>query len=307
MAPVAIGIGTAINVGMGLWGASKASKAAKDQARAANAAAQRRLVYDTAMWQSNRSKLIADRDYAAETVAIQARNEGKSAAWRDATNLSRYNYDLQIRNAKQSSLEQQYLRSEGIYTQQTDLNQESASAGVQDEYNKLKGIDSEANFNVQEANIEQLLAEGKMRAMGSSGRSAAKGIQSSLADYGRRLSMVNESLVGARRNTRSVLNEIGRDKTSANLAAYAARMLKPGQEPMPIIPYATPLTEWQLPRELESYDFGPSPVLGATQSVSAAANRVWGSAITSIGSSIGSGLMAASGGASGDGVGLFGN
>ena len=53
--------------------------------------------------------------------------------------------------------------------------------------------------------------EGKLRAQGSSGRSASKAVQSNMADYGRQMEMLNASLDSSGRNTRAVLEEIIRD------------------------------------------------------------------------------------------------
>ena len=64
-------------------------------------------------------------------------------------------------------------------------------------------------------------------------------------------------------------------------------MLDPGVLPMPIKNRPIPVAEFTLPRALQEYDFGPQPVMGAMASPGAAADRVWGSTITSIGSSIG--------------------
>tara|TARA_R100001594_G_scaffold63867_1_gene98252 strand:- start:1182 stop:2117 length:936 start_codon:yes stop_codon:yes gene_type:complete len=272
-------------------GGKKASKAAKAQARAANEAAKRRLQYDTAAYLMGRDKLSASRDHAAETVRIAARNEGRLAAFKDASNLQRYNYDLMIRNQEQVSLDNQYIRSDDIYNQQITLNEISAAAGVADEYRKLDEIRHETHFQSNEVMREQLIAEGKMRAMNSSGRSAAKGVQSTLADYSRQLMMLDESAGAAGRNARAIFEQIAADKSSADLAAYAQKMLEPGVLPMPLVPFATPMSEFQLPRELEAFDFGPAPVMGATVNVGAAADAVWGQTISSIAGAVGSGLQ----------------
>ena len=99
--------------------------------------------------------------------------------------------------------------------------------------------------------------------------------------------MLNESLASAGRNTASILQEITLDKNSADLAALAQKMLDPGDLPLPLKPFKTPVADFQYPREFTEADFGPKPVLGATASPSAAAGRVWGSAISGIAGSIG--------------------
>ena len=280
--------GAAVSAIGSFIGGRKAADAAKKQARAANEAAKRRLQYDTSAWLMGRDKLMASRDHAASQVSAQARNEGRLAAFKDASNLQRYNYDLMIRNMEQGSLDNQYIRSDDIYNQQVTLNEISAAAGVSDEYRKLEEIRTESSFDSNEVIRKQMIAEGKMRTMSASGRSAEKGVQSTLADYSRQLMMIDESTDAAGRNARAIFEEIARDKSSADLAAYAQKMLDPGVLPMPLVPLATPMSEFVMPRELEAFDFGPAPVMGATVNVGAAADAVWGQTISSIAGAVGS-------------------
>jgi len=107
--------------------------------------------------------------------------------------------------------------------------------------------------------------------------------------------MLNESMEAANRNTKAVLKDIQRDKTSADLTAYANRMLAPGVLPSVVRPYDTPLAEWILPPEITDADYGPAPVKGAYHSPSAASNRVWGSTISGIAGQVGSLATAAFG------------
>jgi hypothetical protein len=169
-----------------------------------------------------------------------------------------------------------------------DLNARSAQTAYENEARSLEEIHTERAFNLQAAQLDALVAEGKLRARGVTGRSAMKGYQVTAADFGRQAAMLDESFAAAGRNSRAVMQEIATDKASADLAAYAQRMLDPGDLPMPLQPIDTPRAEFILPRALGEFDFGPEPVLGAMASPSAAANRVWGSTISGIAGSIGS-------------------
>ena len=287
MAPVAIGIGTAVNVGMSLWGGNKAANAAAEQAEAQNKATHARYQYDLNMWDMKKSQLQANRQEAVDQLMTSARNEGKIVAYKDAANQDQYDRALLIRNMQQAGNEAAYKRSSDIYYDTTDLNQLSAKAAMDSNIVKQEESYDEQAFDRNEAYIEMLQNEGKLRARGATGRSAAKGVQTTMADYGRQMEMLTATLDSGGRNTRAVLEEIIRDKTSADLSAYAARMLDPGVLPMPIKNRPIPVAEFSLPRALQEYDFGPQPVMGAMASPGAAADRVWGSTITSIGSSIG--------------------
>ena len=107
--------------------------------------------------------------------------------------------------------------------------------------------------------------------------------------------MLNATDSSIGRNTRGVLEEIIRDRSSADLVAYASKMLDPGVLPKPLKARPIPIPELTLPRALQSYDFGPQPVMGAMASPSAAANAVWGNTITSIAGSIGGAVGQAAG------------
>jgi hypothetical protein len=273
-------------IGAQVHGAGQAAEATRDAARKSNEATERAWAYNVDLWEMEAERLKRDRDFKYETVEIQARNELKSAAYRDAIAAQAYNRDLQIRSLEQASLDAQFAKSNDIYQLQTGFNAQSAAGAMQDELRQYQEITAESVFDKQEARIEYLEAEGRLRARGTTGRSADKVSQSAMAKFGYSMAVLEESMANASRNTRAALEEIGRDQTAANLAAYANKMLDPGILPEVPVPFATPLTEWQYPEELQDFDYGPIPVLGAMKSPSAQSNMVWGQAISSIGSSL---------------------
>ena len=283
-------VGAAI-AGVGsVIGGSKSASAARKQAETSNEATERQHAYDLQAYDMAKQKLASDHDVASQEVVLRAQNERKLADYKDAQALQRYNYDLMIRNTEQQSLDQQYWKSDDLYNQQISLNARTAYAGREDEYRALEEIQNEAAFETQELEIENLLAIGKARARGRTGRSAEKSVQSIIASYGRQQSQMAEALLGAGRNSRAALEEIVRDKTSADLTAFASKMLKPGVLPEPIKQRAIPVADYSLPRLLEDFDFGPQPVKGAMASPGAAASMAWGNAISGIAGGIGTSL-----------------
>ena len=276
------------SVGATIHAGGKAAEAAREQARLSNEATDRQWAYDVDAWEMTKERIIADRQFAVEEIATKAKNERTLAEYKDATNLANYGYQLQIRNREQQSLNNQYIRSNNIYGAQTTMNAVSAKAAEEDELRSLQETKAEAAFQLQEDRVEQMQSEGRLRARGASGRSASKVVQATMADHGRHLAMLNESLEAADRNTKSVLKAIQRDKTSADLSAYAARMLDPGVLPDVPTPFQTPLAEYLNPRETELHDFGPVPVPGARVSANAASNRIWANTITGIAGQVGS-------------------
>ena len=282
----------AISIGGAIIGGKKTEKAAKDAAKTQNEATDKQYEYDLELYRLNQDKIEADRGQAVDNILIQAENEARRADYQDATNLRQYQYQLQIRNREQESLDQQYLKSDVLYDSQITLNRLSEKTAQDNEYRKLEDIQAEAAFDAQEANIKQLIAEGQFRARGMKGGSADKATQVTYADLGRVLTQINESQDNAGRMARAVLEEVSQDRISADLAAFAQKMLPPGILPDPLTPLQTPRSNFQLPREIVEGDFGPEPIRGAYASPSAAANKVWGSVIPSIASSIGSAFKA---------------
>lgn len=289
---VGAAIGGALGVGAAQYaGAQEQASAAREQARLSNEATDRAWAYDMDVWDLERQRLDKNREYAYETVAIQARNEGRLKEYQDATRGQSYLRELQIRNFDQRAAERQYERSDDIFVRQLTLNSQSANAASRNELISLQEQQSSASFNKQEALIESMKAEGELRARGQSGRSVNKTLQAEAAAVGLNMSMLSQSLANAERTTKAALDEIQRDKTSADLTAYANKMLDPGILPYPLLPFETPLTEWQYPDEIEAWEYGPQPVPGARKSGNAAANMVWGQATSSIASTLGSGVL----------------
>jgi len=285
-------VGGAFSLAGSIIGGNKASSAAAAQAEKQNEAAIRQYGYDLQLWDLNKEMIKSNRNQAIEEIAARARNEGREVEYRDAMNKLNYEYQLQIRDRQQASNEAQYKRSENIYSSQLSLNQMSEQTARDNEYRQLEEIHTEQAFDRNQAHLESLAMEGKLRARGVTGRSAMKGYQVTAADFGRQISQLNEAFSSAGRNTRAVLKEISTDRASADLAANAQRMLDPGILPQPIQPLATPRTEWVMPRALGEFDFGPKPVLGAMADPAAAAGRVWGNTISSIAGTLGSTITA---------------
>ena len=280
--------GAVIGGALSLWGASQSASAASSNAQAQREQAERQLAYDQEAYNMNWLKLNADRAWVIEGNRINALNDERAAAYRDATNQQNYLHQLAIRNREQDSLDKQFAKSEELFDKTTSMNAKSAENASEAEWRKLEEIHTEAAFNAQEQRIEYLQAEGAARARSQAGRSAGKAQAAGLAAFGQQVAMLNEGLASAGRNTLSMIEQIKDDKESADLAAWAAKMLDPGELPMPIQPLATPRTEYHDPRPLDrAFDLGPEPILGGYPSASAASQQAWGAGLGSIAGIIG--------------------
>lgn len=270
-----------------IYGANKASQAADAQADAQNEATKARYQYDLDMWAMKKQQLQSARQDKVDSILEAAVNEGRGRAYKDNAANQQYQYSLQIRNKQQTSNELAYQRSDDIFTDQTNLNSITAKAAMDNEIVKLEEINAQARFDQNDAYLEMLQNEGRLRAKSSGGRSSAKGYQATMADYGKQMGMLNATITSNDRNARSMLEEIVRDKGAADLTAFASKMLDPGVLPMPLRADPLPEPVYSLPKALQEYDFGPQPIQGAMASSDAARAAIWGNAVANIAGTIG--------------------
>ena len=288
-------VGAGISVAGGMIGGSRSAAAAREQAEAQNRAMMAKYQYDLDAWDMKKQQLQAQRQDTVDKILLDARNFSKDIAYKDVAAKEKYAYDLQIRNKEQLDSEIRYQRSDDIFTDTTNLNSLSARAAMDAEIGQLQELQAEQSFNENDAYIEMLQEEGKMRAFAASGKSAAKGTQVTMADYGRQMAMLNATMDSNVRNARAALEEIIRDKSSADLTAFAGKMLDPGVLPMPVQPQDLPDIEFELPRILDEFDFGPQPVKGVMASPGAAASAAWGQAIQGMASGVGGAVASTTG------------
>ena len=271
-----------VGAAVGLYGANKQSNAAKDAQRANNAAADAQYEYNVQRWETDKQKMLADREYKVREIEQRAANEGQLAAFKDASNARQYNYQLQIRNSQQDTNERMFAKSNAIYQDQLGLNALQEKNARQEERQQLAEIQAEKRYEQNTAYIDGLLAEGEIRARGQTGRSVQKARSVNTLKTATALTLLNLSLDNATAASQNAIRNIRTDRTVADLNAYASKMLDPGELPMPLAPLATPQATFMYPRVYQDYDFGPEPIRGAQISPSSAAAQVWGSSITSL-------------------------
>ena len=110
--------------------------------------------------------------------------------------------------------------------------------------------------------IENLIETGTLAASGITGRSGKKAAQAQMAALGRNQAVMTESMVSASRNTQANIRNINHELMEANQVAKSRRMFKPEYGPAPVKPLATPISDYEFPRELQDFDFGPKPIRG---------------------------------------------
>ena len=284
-----LGIGSAIFGGL----------AGQAEADATNEAINTQHKFSTQAWNYNKRSTKADWRHSVKQWRLNEKNEETLAAFKDATNLQDWQYNLKIQDFEYASQMKQYAKSEKIYGQQLTFNQMAQAAANEAEYRKLEDTMKEMAFQNQDIVIKALQSEGVAAVKGQQGRSAEKMEQAEFAALGRNQAILAESLLSAKADTASALRKIANDKFGADLAAEASRMLRPDRLPQPPKPLATPRAEYLKPRKPKAFDFGPKPVKGAMASSTGAWMGAASQGLRSIAGAIGSS------GSSKSGVGSF--
>lgn len=275
-----LGIGSAIMGGL----------SGQSEADARNRAMERQHEFDVQAWQYGKKRIKADYRQDVKQWQMAQRNEESLAAWKDSTNLQDWQHSLRIQDFEYRSQMRQFAKSEQIYGQQLTFNNMAAAAAREAEYRKLQDATNEIAFQNQDIVIKAMEAEGMSAVKGQQGRSANKSEQSLMASLGRNQAILAESLLSARADTEAALRKVASDKFGADLAAEAARMLRPERLPQPPKPLTTPRAEFLKPRKPRKFDFGPKPIKGAAASAASSWLGAAGNAITGIaGAAIGSG------------------
>lgn len=240
--------------------------AGQAEADAQNAAIEAQYKYDMQKWHYGRRSTMADWRHSTKQWRLNQKNEETLAAFKDATNLQDWQYNLKIQDFEYASQMKQYAKSEKIYGQQLTFNQMAAAAANEAEYRKLEDAMKEMAFQNQDIVIKALQSEGVAAVKGQQGRSAEKMEQAEFAALGRNQAILAESLLSAKADTSMALRKIANDKFGADLAAEANRMLRPDRLPQPPKPLTTPRAEYLKPRKPKAFDLGPKPIKGAMAS-----------------------------------------
>lgn len=252
--------GAVLGIGGSLLGAFGSNQQADRQAAAQREAINRQFEYDQSVWKFNRNEQKADYKWLKRGVQLQRRNQEAELGYREATQLQDYQHGLKIQDYEYRSQLRQYNESERIYGLQLKFNNMAAAAAREAESRKLQEAILETAFENQDLFVEMMQAEGQQQARGVSGRSAAKNVQSVLAEAGRSQAILAESLLSAKKNNAASMRKIAADKYGADIRAEANRMLMPERLPELPRPLAIPRAVFQDPRKPKK---APKPIKGA--------------------------------------------
>lgn len=246
-------IGGGISAITGLFGASSSRNA---QEEALNRQHQYNKKLDRYNWQQAKR----DYRYAKRGRDIAIANEEAELGWREKTAQRDWQHSMAIRDYEYNMQMRAYNKSEQTYKQQLNFNNIAAQVAMESENRFLEEQRIATAFEHQDLFVQTLQEEGKAVARGQSGRSAAKAIQSILAQDGRNQAILAESLVSANKQYDVNMRKIATDKYGADLTADANRMLKPEIMPAIPAPLALPRTKFQ---KVQKPRRPPKPIKGA--------------------------------------------
>lgn len=246
------GVLTAGSIGLNIAGG-----VSKD--RAAERAAEKQYQYDLKNWSFQNRELDRRYKYDKRGLAILKQNTRRELRYKEKTAQREYGYQLAIQAYEQRNAERQWEQSEKNYKQQLAFNNVAAARAYEAERRKLEEIRVGQAFQSQDLLVESLQDQGKA-ALVQSGRSAGKALQSSLAAYGRNIAILEESMRSANKQYISNLQKIDIEKLGSDLAAEAARMIKPERLPEIPPPLALPRPKYQ---KVYKPKKAPKPIKGA--------------------------------------------
>jgi hypothetical protein len=255
-----------ISLGLGFGSSILGGIGGQSQADAQNEAIENQYEYDTDAWRYGKKAITADYKHNRQQWRMNIRNDKAVSKWKDKTNKQDWRYNLKIQKHEYQAQMRQYNKSNEIADQQLTFNAMAQKVANEAEYRKLEDSTKEIAFQNQDLILKAVQSEGAAAVKGQQGRSAEKAGQAELASLGRNQAILAESLLSARADTQAAMKKIATDKFGADLAANAARMLKPERLPRPPKPLTTPRTEFLKPRKPKKFDFGPKPIKGAKAS-----------------------------------------
>jgi len=239
----AVGLGlSAIGLGTSIFGGAQQDSAAQKAADAA-------YKYDTQVWKYNWKEAKRDYNYAKKSRNIAIKNNENELAYREETAKRDWQYGMAIRDVRNRTAQRQWQQSEANFKKQLSFNNLAAAEAYESANRQFREIGIAQAFQSQDQMVAEIQETGKGLARGQAGRSAAKTMQSSLAAYGRNVAIMEESMRSAKAQHVANIRGINLKKLEADLAAEAARMLKPEMEPALPEPLAMPRTIFQKPQK----------------------------------------------------------
>jgi len=222
IAGIFAGVSAAAGIAQGIFGASAASdanaaaeRAAEEQRELAEEQARITNEYNKERFEADKANYFAERQFAFDTA------------------IKDWEYRNQIQDYNFRQAGRQYAKSVENFNDQLGFNRIAADEAYMSEQAALNDFISGQAFDKEGQLIDMLQAQGRAQ-VGQAGKSRNKAVTSSLADYGRNMAIMSESLLSNVRQTDRSFRNIARQKYGADLQAKAALAIKP--EALPYAP-----------------------------------------------------------------------
>lgn len=255
--------GAILGIGSSLIGASQQSSAAAEANKRAEEQAELQHEYNMQNWEYGKDKLKADRDFTIEGIELKKREDAKLKTLKDNQSLDNYGFNLQIRNQQMDNYTKQYAKSQDLYDMQGVFNSVAMSNARIAEQEKMNDAMAQAAFQNEDLYVQGLQEQGAAMARGQSGKSRGKARQSLAAQLGRNQNIVMKNLLSSKSEMRTNLTKIATQYEGSKIQNFGNLMIPQTAPPEVLEPYAALVPEYQMPRELEDFDFGPEPIKGA--------------------------------------------
>jgi len=247
IAAIFAGIGAAASIAGGIFGASQASQQneAAEQARAE----QQRLLNEQARIQN---------EYNEKKFEVDQENYRKQADYNFETAIKKWQYDMTLRTLQEKVDAQKFLMNVENSQSQLTFNRVGENQARSREQLAQNDALAEDSFDRQDLLVARLEAQGKAR-LGQAGGSMTKRVQSTEAQIGRDLAVLDASITGEVNASNLRMFDITLGRYAADARVDAARMLMP--ERMPDIPAPTnpPEPTWLEPMEVLPGLAAPAP------------------------------------------------
>lgn len=277
--PISIGL-TAASMGMSLFGGAQQDRSEQEAVDRAHKSAMRN-------WRFENKEADRRYKYDKKGLKILKSNTNKQLNWQEETARRDFDYKMSIRDYDYRNQREAFNKSEENYRKQVGFNNLAAAQAYEEESRAFEEIKIATAFQSQDMMVQGIEEEGKALGRGVAGRSAAKATQSAIASYGRNIAILDESMKSAGKQHLTNLKKIDLDKLGADLAADAARMLKPEMLPPIPEPLALPRPKYQkifkpktTPRPVKGVASGGNFTNALTSSLSTLASGNWAEAFS---------------------------
>ena len=231
-----------IGGGTSILGGIMGSKSASDQNAQAreNQEAQQKLLNEQAKLQN---------EYNKRKFEVDKENYRKQADYNFGTAIKKWQYDMTLRTLQEKVDAQKFLMNVENSQKQLTFNRVGENQAKSREQLALNDAFAEDSFARQDLLVAQLQAQGKAR-LGQAGGSMAKRMQSTDAQIGRDLAVLDASITGEITQSNLNMFDITLGRYAADARVDAARMLMP--ERLPDIPAPTrpPEPTWLEPMKI---------------------------------------------------------